>query len=384
MSGCCGANSTSCDSTVDAAALPDQPVDEAEYQTLLACLREDNQVYDGLSTWSVAQKRQQILLDLSARGLCPNTFEDQLAIYLLEELDFAHQAQLTAAAAFCMRKTLVPSAAYASSLVRAFFSVHSIDRSIVLPLHDNSATLTKSSASAELLRTLTWLGNHAVGVHQELLTARDTISPALMTLYEDALRATKQCCSSQPPTHQQKWTASGSDNAQLPDLQVEDQNGETFSLAEYLIGQHLTILVFFYTRCENRLKCPVTITKLGELQRQVLAAGMETHIRTAAITYDPDFDVPSRLDRYRRTWGAEQGPGFRMLRVLDGGMPTLRTFLDLNVGYGLETVSRHAVELYIVGTNGIPLTALVRQDWTADEVLEQTANLLEPVSQANS
>jgi hypothetical protein len=33
---------------------------------------------------------------------------------------------------------------------------------------------------------------------------------------------------------------------------------------------------------------------------------LEQVIRTGAITYDPAFDVPSRLEQYRRTWGAER------------------------------------------------------------------------------
>ena len=45
-------------------------------------------------------------------------------------------------------------------------------------------------------------------------------------------------------------------------------------LTRHLPG-HPTIVVFFYTRCDNPLKCTLTITKLGQMQRALEARGRQ-------------------------------------------------------------------------------------------------------------
>ena len=75
------------------------------------------------------------------------------------------------------------------------------------------------------------------------------------------------------------------------------------------------MVAFFYTRCDNPNKCSLTITKLGRLQRRLADLGLDGRIQTAAITYDPEFDLPARLRAYGENRGVVFSPSDRLFRT---------------------------------------------------------------------
>src|SRR6185295_13118269 len=98
---------------------------------------------------------------------------------------------------------------------------------------------------------------------------------------------------------------------------LEDQDGQTLTFGEYFHGRP-SIVVFFYTRCDNPLKCSLTITKLARIQKLLDAEGFADQINTAGISYDPGFDLPERLLNYGRHRGIRFTPQHRLLRAQDG------------------------------------------------------------------
>ena len=74
--------------------------------------------------------------------------------------------------------------------------------------------------------------------------------------------------------------------------------------------------MFFYTRCDNPAKCPLTMYKFGSLQRLLQESELGDAIGTAAITYDPEYDRPERLLQYAQSWGAKPSPLHRVLRTV--------------------------------------------------------------------
>src|SRR6185295_11809896 len=87
------------------------------------------------------------------------------------------------------------------------------------------------------------------------------------------------------------------DSQSIETTVFEDQDGATVTFKEFFQGQP-SIVVFFYTRCDNPLKCSLTITKLARIQKLLEEHGLADRIRTAAITYDPAFDLPQRIRGY--------------------------------------------------------------------------------------
>ena len=74
-------------------------------------------------------------------------------------------------------------------------------------------------------------------------------------------------------------------------VDLEDQDGARMTFREFFTGRP-SVLAFFYTRCDNPRKCSLTVTTLGRLQRGLADLGLDFRA-AAAITYDPEFDLPT-------------------------------------------------------------------------------------------
>jgi protein SCO1/2 len=121
-------------------------------------------------------------------------------------------------------------------------------------------------------------------------------------------------------------------------------------------------------------KCSLTITKLARLQRELAAASLTGRINVAAITYDPAFDLPSRM----RAYGMDRGMAFdrhnRLLRTPNGLEP-LQRYFDLQVGFGAATVNRHRLELFVLGREAEIAASFTRMQWGEQKIFETLRRL---------
>src|SRR5262249_50940850 len=155
----------------------------------------------------------------------------------------------------------------------------------------------------------------------------------------------------------------------------EDQNGDTITFAEHFSGQP-SIVVFFYTRCDNPLKCSLTITKLARIQKLLETEGLADQINTAGISYDPGFDLPERLLNYGQHRGIHFAPRHRLLRAEDG-LDSLRTHFQLGVNFIESLVNRHRIELYILDAKGQTAGYFGRIQWNERDVVARAIEVLE-------
>lgn len=78
----------------------------------------------------------------------------------------------------------------------------------------------------------------------------------------------------------------------LPDLPLQDQQGNRIQLAHY--GGKLLLVAFFFTRCPSI--CPRLIARMQEMEGALKAQSIPVHL--AAISVDAEFDQPEVLKRY--------------------------------------------------------------------------------------
>jgi protein SCO1 len=154
----------------------------------------------------------------------------------------------------------------------------------------------------------------------------------------------------------------------------EDHDGGTITFREFFPG-HPSVVVFFYTRCENPQKCSLTITKLARLQNSLLERGLAEQIRTAAITYDPAFDVPERLRGYARNRGVLLNVNHRMLQAI-AGISALRTHFKLGVNFVASLVNRHRIEVYLLDAAGGIAGSFQRVHWDEQKIVDRAVALL--------
>ncbi|MBV9926367.1 MAG: SCO family protein [Acidobacteria bacterium] len=350
---------------------------------LCGLLREDHAVYEQRGTAATVRMRGWVLLALARGGLA-----DDALVYVLEELDTGTDAYLLAAAARALRSYPSPDAAFAPFVARALARARYYEEPVSFERYGEYAlSQTGTSPLGELFRTLEWLGPRARGVLAEVEELRAQfgglprkLRPAADRAIEsvrgrDAAPDAEACCTLPGGLGGVLSWERGSRRACGPIEQTafEDQDGTPVTFGEFFRGRP-SVVVFFYTRCDNPLKCSLTITKLGRVQKLLEERGLAGEIQTAAITYDPEFDLPERLRCYGQNRGVRTDACHRLLRVT-GGFEALRRHFQLGVNFIGSLVNRHRIEVYLLDEGGRIAASFSRIHWGEEQVAARAAEL---------
>jgi cytochrome oxidase Cu insertion factor (SCO1/SenC/PrrC family) len=361
--------------------------DPGQRAQLTDLLHEDHVLYRQRGAATVVRMRGWVLLAMGRTGL-----SDAELVFVLEELDTGVDPYLMAAAARALRSYATPTAALAPFVMRALTNIRYRDEPVSFEAYgEYAAAATATSAVRELLASLAWLGPRAQAIRPELEALRRQVGVRSTKLRVDIDRTLQaipdavpadepvmaECCCP-PPASGATWvTGSRRDNRPIETLLLEDHCGERIAFKAFFHGQP-SIVVFFYTRCDNPLKCSLTISKLGRVQQMLAAQGLAARIRTAAITYDPAFDVPERLRVYGQDRGVRLDAGHRMLRTVgDNGNETLRRYFELGVNFVESLVNRHRIEVYVLDTEGRIAALFERLHWDEAEVVARAIEVLQ-------
>jgi protein SCO1 len=348
-----------------------------------ALLREDHAIYAQRGAAAVVRLRGWILLTLARHRI-----DDRTLVHVLEELDAGLDPYLVAAAARALRRYPHRSPELAPFVMRAIENMTSRDEPISFERYGEYATTTSACTSPlqELFETLAWLGPAARAIHPELealrrqshvlsRARRRDLDRVIARLRADASPDPSSCCT-WPFGIRDRWSPARAPLAavSIGETRLEDHDGRHLTFDDLVRG-HVTIVVFFYTRCDNPLKCSLSLTKLGRLQRLIEERALAGQIHTAAITYDPAFDLPDRLRRYAQVRGMRLGPDHRVLRAPDG-IDALRRHFGLGVNFIESLVNRHRIEVYLLDRDGATVGAFEHLRWDEVAVLERAVDLL--------
>ena len=304
-------------------------------EELLSLLPEQHPLYAGRSTNETTRLRGFILAAFERTGLP----EEALA-YVLEELESGNDAYLVAAAARALRGTR-PSPAFAPYLRKAQRNIQYHDMPVTFDAYKPSWPFANAtSAKEEIRKTLSWLGDE----------------PA-------------DCCSLPfSPTRTRRTID--------PRIELEDQDGRLVPFGDFFRGR-LSVVAFFYTRCDNPEKCSLTIAQLARLQEAIDNGPLKDQVRLAAITYDPHYDVPRRMRLFGENRGLHFHDDARFFRP-SNGLDALRTAFDLGVNFAGSLVNRHRIELYVLDANGETVATFTRMQWDVATVLAELQSQLSP------
>jgi protein SCO1/2 len=314
--------------------------------------------------------------------------------FILEDLDTGVDAYLVAAATAALRSYPNPNPAFAPFVVRAITNIRYRDERLSLDTYGGFAIGTKGTSPVrELLTTLTWLGPHARAVIPDLESLRTgptALGKKYQPVLEEALNSiradgeTADCCQLPDSVRDLfSWMRIKRPNSSSIESTVfEDQDGRTITFGEYFHGRP-SIVVFFYTRCDNPLKCSLTITKLARIQKLLETEGLGDQINTAGITYDPGYDLPDRLLNYGHHRGIRFAPQHRLLRTQDG-LDALRKHFQLGVNFIESLVNRHRIELYILDAKCQTAGYFGRIQWNEREVVDRAIEVLKDKEPAES
>jgi protein SCO1/2 len=354
-------------------------------QQLTDLLREDHPFYDQRGAATIVEMRGWVLLALARTEIS----DDEL-LFVLEELDTGVDPYLVAAAACALRSYPNPNPALAPFVLRALTQVRYHDDPVSFEAFGVYATSASgTSPVCELLATLGWLGPHATGVLPEIEAIVQSGGLSKKALCEanralEIIRGSDQAepvdsdsCCTLPAGLLSKifWsTNSRHDTERIDETVFEDQEGDRITFKEFFHGRP-SIVVFFYTRCGNPLKCSLTITKLARIQKLLEDQGLVEQIKTAAITYDPAFDLPVRIRSYGQNRGVRLDSGHRMLRTTEG-INALRGHFKLGVNFIESLVNRHRIEAYVLDAKGRIAASFERLHWDEQELIDRAVEVL--------
>ena len=158
------------------------------------------------------------------------------------------------------------------------------------------------------------------------------------------------------------------------DVAFKDQDGRSGSLGE-LIDKPV-VITFFYTRCQNSTKCSLAVSRLGALQRQLAQAGIDNKVRLLAITYEPQFDTPERINRYATDRGLRLGENALALELDTARHQRLVDELQAPVNYNAGWVNAHGVELSLLDAGGRVVRKYHTLLWDNDQVVKDLKRVL--------
>ena len=346
---------------------------------LIDLLREDHPAYDQRGTSTISRMRGWVVLALARINL-PET----ALPFLLEELDTGVDAYLVATAAFALRSYPAPSPVFAPFVVRAITNIRYRDERVSLEQYGGYAIgSTGTTPVRELLATLMWLGPQARSMVSdiELLLSGPTalskkyhsdVEQVLSTIRSEAGAQNTECCQLPDLFSWMRTTRTSSEP--INSTVFEDQNGQAIAFGEFFHGRP-SIVAFFYTRCDNPLKCSLTVTKLARIQQLLETEGVTDQINTAGITYDPGFDSPERLLNYGTHRGVRFASHHRLLRTRDS-LDSVRKHFELGVNFIESLVNRHRIEIYILDAKGRVAGYFGRIQWNEKEVVQRAVEVL--------
>jgi protein SCO1 len=352
--------------------------------SLVELLPERIPLYVNRSTNATIRIRGYILAALEQTGLPGAALP-----YILEELENGRDAYLVAGAAKALRGLDKPTGEIIPYLFKAIENIKYVDDALTFEVYKPRWPIPNyTTALREIFTTFRWLGAYAHSALSDLevlYKERNEFSAAIKTEIKraiDIIRADEgtinvSCCAM--PTSLSLAVGLSQDKRRdavsLADILIEDQAGDILRYADFF-SQTPSIVVFFYSRCNNPNKCSLTITKLARLQQAIREEELEEQLKTAAITYDPEYDLPPRLKAYGENRGVLFSDHNRLLRTRTG-FKELQDYFDLGVNFNSSIVNRHTIELFILDDQGRIVTTFARLQWDIHDVLGQAKVLLQ-------
>jgi len=361
---------------IDEPTIGETPISELDDPLqLVSLLSERSEVYENCSARESNRIRSAVLIRLSEFELPESALPN-----VLEQLELGHEPRSVAAAAIALRSLPFKHAEFAKSLLKGLRNLKGHDDYFHFRLADTNSSF-KTTAQAELTRTIRWLGDNAaedagnireLGVQDwhglQSSTRRELVQIAENLGRVRPPKVKASCCSS---LRRDGADYSKIDSSAYLETAVQDQDGKSGKFLEQ-IRDRPTVLAFFYTRCENPFKCSLTIAKLAELQNLITESGLDANL--VAVTYDPAYDLPYRM----KLFGTERGFVFDENSVflrIDGSHEEFIDSLNLQVSYLGSAVSHHASELFILDHGGQVIDSFSRTDWSPRDIHDAISNL---------
>ncbi len=146
----------------------------------------------------------------------------------------------------------------------------------------------------------------------------------------------------------------------MPDLQLQDQDGRLFTPAEY--KGKLVLVNFVYTRCPGL--CTFSGSVYGRLLKALAHDNRRDQVQLLSISLDPVYDTPVHLREYRSRFTRATNAAWRVARPLpaQGGVNLLAQFGVISIPDGLGGI-KHNAAIHLIDRKGRLVQILDENDY---------------------
>ncbi len=354
---------------------------------LVPFLNERSEMYAGCNSREVIRLRSNILSRFEVIGL-----PDSALPFVLEELESGHDPTSIAAAASALRGYEMTSPDFVPFVLSGLQNLQGHDDLVSFELCLGNEQQTKTTAQSELTKTLQWLEEDAWAFSLQIeelarqnwnglaKETREALQLIADKLKNQKTKPANSCCTGIRKIARFSSLQSKNSTA-FQRTEFQDQDGKTTAFSERIKGG-VTILAFFYTRCENPRKCSLTISKLAKVQK-AFSQIEGCRVNIIAVSYDPKYDLPHRM----KMFGADRGLKFdercSLLRAVSEHDEFIES-LNVQVNYADSLVNHHALELMMFDKIGRLSRVYSRVQWEPAEIVNRAIELSEKLDRKSS
>jgi protein SCO1/2 len=350
--------------------------DRRKAHKLVPLLDYGHIIYNGRSRNETIRIRGYLLAAFSDTGL------PRLAIpYILDELESSKFPYIVAGAAMALRGLQQPYPELTDYLFKAVQNIRNADDAISFDTYKPQWPLQKhTSALAEIFTTFQWMGAYATHTLMRLKLLRDdllftaavrsSIDKAIATISNSPTVTIDDCCGIQTGFYSYRKKIN---RQSLAEITLKDQDNQLTTYSSFFEGKP-TLVLFFYTRCDNPNRCSLNITRMAQLQQALRTEGLYGKINIAAISYDPAYDLPMRTKPYCTNRGFVFDEHSKCFTV-DKGMDILLSYLEPGVNYNGALLNHHTSELFLLDDKGRSSKRMPCIDWDANKIINEVRQL---------
>ena len=114
----------------------------------------------------------------------------------------------------------------------------------------------------------------------------------------------------------------------------------------------------------------MAVSQLAALQRQLTQAALDDKVRLVAITYEPQFDTPERMNRYAAARGLQLGEDAVAVQLDSERQQQLVDELLAPVSYNAGWVNSHGLEASLIDAHGRLVRKYTTLLWRNDVAIE--------------
>ena len=159
----------------------------------------------------------------------------------------------------------------------------------------------------------------------------------------------------------------------VPDCVLTNQLGQTIRFRDFK-GRALAF-TFIFTRCPFPTFCPRMSNNFGEAQRRLLAETARTNWHLISISFDPEFDTPTRLAEYAQTYHQDSAHW-------SFATGTTEDVRKLGGAFGLAfwregALFNHNVRTVVVDAAGRVQKVFADNEWKPEQLAEEMKRAME-------